>query len=51
MYHTLQCWYKSEKYFPFKNFNIFYQQANKAESEAIFLIHGYPTSSFDWSKI
>lgn len=51
MYHTLQYWYKSGKYFPFKNFNIFYQQANKAESEVIFLIHGYPTSSFDWSKI
>ncbi len=51
MYHTLQSWHKTGKYFSFHNFNIFYQYSNKAGADTLFLIHGYPTSSYDWSKI
>ncbi|NNP69675.1 alpha/beta hydrolase [Acinetobacter sp. Ac_5812] len=51
MYHTLQSWHKTGNYFSFHNFNLFYQYSNKAEADTLFLIHGYPTSSYDWSKI
>lgn len=51
MYHTLQSWHKAGQYFSFHNFDIFYRHSSKTEAETIFLIHGYPTSSYDWSKI
>jgi pimeloyl-ACP methyl ester carboxylesterase len=51
MYHTLESWQKTGKYFSFNNFNIFYHHSNKVGAETLFLIHGYPTSSYDWSKI
>ena len=51
MYHTLQSWHKSGKSFSFKDFNIFYQYSDKPAATTLFLVHGYPTSSFDWSKI
>lgn len=51
MYHTLQSWHKTGKYFSFNNFNIFYQYSDKPQAETLLLIHGYPTSSYDWSKI
>ena len=33
------------------NFDIFTSIQGKTEVKTIFLIHGYPTSSYDWSKI
>lgn len=52
MYHTLQSWRENGKYFSFNNFNIFYQHSIQTiPKKTIFLIHGYPTSSYDWSKI
>ncbi|MCH7336747.1 alpha/beta hydrolase [Acinetobacter sp. NIPH 2699] len=51
MYHTLESWKKTGKYFTFKNFNIFYQYSSRPAVNTIFLIHGYPTSSFDWTRV
>lgn len=51
MYHTLESWKKTGKYFSFKNFNIFYQYSSRPVVKTILLIHGYPTSSFDWTRI
>lgn len=51
MNYTLQSWKQDGKYLSFKNYKIFYRFSPKRDAETIFLIHGYPTSSFDWSKI
>lgn len=51
MQHTLQRWREEGKYIDFKKYKIFYKFSAKPNAQTIFLIHGYPTSSFDWSKI
>lgn len=51
MKYTLQSWKQDGEYFAFKNYKIFYRFAGKQDAPTLFLIHGYPTSSFDWSKI
>lgn len=51
MKHTLKTWEQQGNYSAFKNYKIFYKFSPKPNSQTIFLIHGYPTSSFDWAKI
>jgi len=51
MKHTLQCWEQEGNYLPFKDYKIFYKFSPKLNAQTIFLIHGYPTSSYDWAKI
>lgn len=51
MHHTLQSWKEDGSYIDFKNYKIFYKFSSKSDAQTILLIHGYPTSSFDWSKI
>ena len=51
MKYTLQSWKQDGEYFAFKNYKIFYRFAGKQDAPTLFLIHSYPTSSFDWSKI
>lgn len=51
MNYTLQSWKQEGNYLTFNNFKIFYKFSPKRDAETIFLIHGYPTSSFDWAKI
>ncbi|MEM6698837.1 MAG: alpha/beta fold hydrolase, partial [Bacteroidota bacterium] len=46
----LKTWKASGKNFQYKNqFNIFYQE--EGQGEAILLLHGFPTASWDWNKI
>ena len=42
-------WKNTGKYFDFKGRNIFYQENGKGET--LVLVHGFPTSSWDWEKI
>ena len=51
MKHTLQSWEHEGNYLSFKDYKIFYKFSPKLNAQTIFLIHGYPTSSFDWAKI
>jgi pimeloyl-ACP methyl ester carboxylesterase len=46
---TLQDWHDSGKYFKFQNYSVFYQTAG--QGEILVLIHGFPTSSWDWIDI
>nr|XP_028602498.1 mesoderm-specific transcript homolog protein isoform X1 [Podarcis muralis] len=50
---ALQSWRSSGSYFTFQNRNIFYRDASGAvgSSEIVVLLHGFPTSSYDWCKI
>lgn len=42
-------WKAKGNYFSFKNHNIFY--SIQSEGPPLLLLHGFPTSSFDWFKI
>ncbi|MBW1297459.1 alpha/beta fold hydrolase [Aquimarina litoralis] len=46
---NLQDWKNSGSYFTFKNYQIFYKKEGKGDS--LVLVHGFPTSSWDWHKI
>jgi pimeloyl-ACP methyl ester carboxylesterase len=46
---TLSDWKSSGEYFEFKGQNIFFQ--TKGNGETLVLLHGFPTSSWDWEKI
>ncbi|XP_028602501.2 mesoderm-specific transcript homolog protein isoform X3 [Podarcis muralis] len=50
---ALQSWRSSGSYFTFQNRNIFYRDASGAvgSSDIVVLLHGFPTSSYDWCKI
>ncbi|XP_053263217.1 mesoderm-specific transcript homolog protein isoform X2 [Podarcis raffonei] len=50
---ALQLWRSSGSYFTFQNQNIFYRDASGAvgSSDIVVLLHGFPTSSYDWWKI
>ncbi len=46
----LSTWRDSGQYFDYKNYPIFFQEA-ASENEVLLLLHGFPTSSWDWHKI
>ncbi|NXG59485.1 MEST protein, partial [Hemiprocne comata] len=50
---ALHFWRSSGGYFTYKNQNIFYRDSTGAvgSSDVVVLLHGFPTSSYDWCKI
>ncbi|NER18192.1 alpha/beta fold hydrolase [Spongiivirga citrea] len=46
----LSTWRDSGQHFTYKNYPIFYQETT-SEKEVLLLLHGFPTSSWDWNKI
>ncbi|NXW94997.1 MEST protein, partial [Alopecoenas beccarii] len=50
---ALLSWRSSGRYFTYKDQNIFYRDSTGAvgSSDIIILLHGFPTSSYDWCKI
>ncbi|XP_050769428.1 mesoderm-specific transcript homolog protein isoform X1 [Gymnogyps californianus] len=50
---ALRSWRSSGGYFTYKDQNIFYRDSTGAvgSSDIIILLHGFPTSSYDWCKI
>ncbi|KAJ7420656.1 mesoderm specific transcript [Pitangus sulphuratus] len=49
----LRSWRASGTFFTYKDQNIFYRDSGGAvgSSDVVILLHGFPTSSYDWSKI
>ncbi|XP_008172278.2 mesoderm-specific transcript homolog protein isoform X2 [Chrysemys picta bellii] len=50
---ALHSWRASGRYFTYKTQNIFYRDSSGAlgSSDIVVLLHGFPTSSYDWYKI
>ncbi|NWV33590.1 MEST protein, partial [Grantiella picta] len=50
---ALRSWKSSGSFFTYKDLNIFYRDSSGAvgSSDIVVLLHGFPTSSYDWSKI
>ncbi|XP_062861623.1 mesoderm-specific transcript homolog protein [Trichomycterus rosablanca] len=50
---ALQTWYSSGHFFSFRGYNIFYKESFGVvgSSDVVLLLHGFPTSSYDWHKI
>uniref|UniRef100_A0A8C5EP21 AB hydrolase-1 domain-containing protein n=1 Tax=Gouania willdenowi TaxID=441366 RepID=A0A8C5EP21_GOUWI len=50
---SLQKWHSAGKVFTFRGSQIFYRDSYGAlgSSDVVLLLHGFPTSSFDWNKI
>ncbi|NWV82879.1 MEST protein, partial [Dasyornis broadbenti] len=50
---ALRSWKSSGSFFIYKDLNIFYRDSTGAvgSSDVVVLLHGFPTSSYDWSKI
>ncbi|RMB90274.1 hypothetical protein DUI87_33307 [Hirundo rustica rustica] len=50
---ALRSWKSSGSFFTYKDLNIFYRDSGGAvgSSDVVVLLHGFPTSSYDWSKI
>ncbi|NXT17770.1 MEST protein, partial [Syrrhaptes paradoxus] len=50
---ALLSWRSSGRYFTYKDQNIFYRDSTGAvgSSDIVILLHGFPTSSYDWYKI
>ncbi|NWX47979.1 MEST protein, partial [Steatornis caripensis] len=50
---ALLSWRSSGRYFSYKDQNIFYRDSTGAigSSDIVVLLHGFPTSSYDWCKI
>ncbi|XP_020668349.3 mesoderm-specific transcript homolog protein isoform X3 [Pogona vitticeps] len=50
---ALHSWRASGSYYTYKNQNIFYRDSLGAvgSSDVVVLLHGFPTSSYDWYKI
>lgn len=47
---TPDLWLKRGKYFKYKDqYKIFYQE--EGDGEVLLLLHGFPTSSWDWAKV
>ncbi len=44
-------WKSEGSYFNYKGHDIFYQDTGNKSKKAILLLHGYPTSSYDWHLI
>lgn len=47
----LRDWYESGQYFQFDDYRIFYQEASPEKSRTLVLLHGFPTSSWDWRAL
>ncbi|XP_071409003.1 mesoderm-specific transcript homolog protein isoform X2 [Pithys albifrons albifrons] len=49
----LRSWRASGTFFTYKHHNIFYRDSAGAvgSSDIVILLHGFPTSSYDWNKI
>ncbi|XP_053376706.1 mesoderm-specific transcript homolog protein-like [Mercenaria mercenaria] len=49
----LKAWYKKGSFFKYKGFDIFYidEKGALTDGSTLLLIHGFPTSSHDWSKM
>lgn len=45
----LKAWREKGGYFTFRGFKIFYRM--EGEGPPLLLIHGYPTSSYDWKRV
>ncbi|NXA13835.1 MEST protein, partial [Sapayoa aenigma] len=50
---ALRSWRSSGTFFTYKDRNIFYRDSTGAvgSSDVVILLHGFPTSSYDWNKI
>ncbi|KAJ3612657.1 hypothetical protein NHX12_020923 [Muraenolepis orangiensis] len=50
---ALQKWYNLGERFTFRKHNIFYTDSSGAlgSSDVVVLLHGFPTSSYDWIKV
>uniref|UniRef100_A0A8C3Y9A0 Mesoderm specific transcript n=1 Tax=Catharus ustulatus TaxID=91951 RepID=A0A8C3Y9A0_CATUS len=50
---ALRSWRSSGSFFTYKDLHIFYRDSSGAvgSSDVVVLLHGFPTSSYDWSKI
>ncbi|NWR42320.1 MEST protein, partial [Regulus satrapa] len=50
---ALRSWKSAGSFFTYKDLNIFYRDSSGAvgSSDVVVLLHGFPTSSYDWSKI
>lgn len=46
---NLQGWKNSGSYFAYKDYQIFYKK--EGNGDPLILVHGFPTSSWDWCKI
>ncbi|XP_076861478.1 mesoderm-specific transcript homolog protein isoform X2 [Brachyhypopomus gauderio] len=51
--HALHTWRASGHFFNFRGNNVFYKESVGAvgSSDVLVLLHGFPTSSYDWHKI
>ncbi|NXG05507.1 MEST protein, partial [Sakesphorus luctuosus] len=49
----LRSWRASGTFFTYKHHNVFYRDSAGAvgSSDVVILLHGFPTSSYDWNKI
>lgn len=49
----LKAWYKKGSFFRYKDFDIFYidEKGLLTDGSTLLLIHGFPTSSYDWIKM
>jgi len=49
----VQQWQQSGKYFNFKGNAVFYKDelGNKKDGPVVVVLHGFPTSSYDWKKV
>lgn len=44
----LQNWQRTGSYFSYNQYKLFYRDSNNSAKETIVLLHGFPTSSWDW---
>ena len=49
--HSPSSWQKSGKFGDFLGREIFVIEANRATKDTVILLHGFPTSSYDWAAI
>lgn len=49
--NSLEQWLEAGAYFTFNKHRLFYRDSGKHDKPTIVLIHGFPTSSWDWLKI
>lgn len=47
----LREWYETGQYITFEDHRIFYQEASPEKPRTLLLLHGFPTSSWDWRAI
>lgn len=47
----LEQWQASAQYIMFDKYEIFYHDFNKSSESVILMIHGFPTSSWDWHEL